>query len=133
MDILDRSAPGRLKTRDAGGGPKLYRAGTLTYTAAGLATLAFWLLWGDFCITIMEVVWQSIVPLKIKELGAPNWIIGVIMVSIPQIPGLSPCGLPKSRKARGGIGGCRNTAKPACCFPKTPRQLRDWRHDSATR
>jgi MFS family permease len=85
MNLLDRSAPGRLKTRDAGGGPKLYCAGTLTYTAAGLASLAFWLLWGDFCITIMEVVWQSIVPLKIKELGAPNWIIGVIMVSIPQI------------------------------------------------
>ena len=65
--------------------PKTFRAGTLTYTAAGLGALFFWLLWGDFCFTIMEAVWHSIVPLKIKELGAPNWVIGAIMVSIPQV------------------------------------------------
>ena len=65
--------------------PKLFRVGTLSYTTAGLFALAFWLLWGDFCVTIMEVVWHSIVPLKLKDLDAPNWVIGGIMVSIPQI------------------------------------------------
>ena len=63
---------------------KLYHAGTLTYTAAGLAGLFFWLLWGDFCFVIMEKVWASIIPLKIKQLHAPNWVIGAIMVSLPQ-------------------------------------------------
>ena len=65
--------------------PKTYQTGTLTYTVAGLVTLFFWLLWGDFCFVIMEKVWASIIPLKIKELQAPNWVIGAIMVSLPQI------------------------------------------------
>ncbi len=64
---------------------KLYHAGTLTYTAAGLGLLFFWLLWGDFCFVIMEKVWASIIPLKLKELQAPNWVIGVVMGSIPQV------------------------------------------------
>lgn len=66
-------------------GPKVFRVGTLSYTAGGLGALFFWLLWGDFCVTIMEAVWHSIVPLKIKELNAPNWAIGAIMVSLPQV------------------------------------------------
>lgn len=81
MSFLKRHSPEHLSMVP----PKIYRAGTLTYTTAGLVTLAFWLLWGDFCITIMEVVWLSIVPLKIKELAAPDWVIGFIMVSIPQM------------------------------------------------
>lgn len=72
-------------TPTAAGAPKTYRAGTLTYTTASLTALFFWLLWGDFYVTIMEAVWHSIVPLKIKELQAPNWAIGAIMVSIPQV------------------------------------------------
>jgi len=65
--------------------PKVFRVGTLSYTMAGLCILAFWLLWGNFCIILMEEVWHSIVPLKLKELAAPNWAIGFIMVSIPQL------------------------------------------------
>jgi len=65
--------------------PKIFRAGTLTYTVGGLAALFFWLLWGDFCFTLMESVWSSILPLKIKELQAPNWVLGAIMVSIPSV------------------------------------------------
>lgn len=85
MNLLTRSAPNGQPPPDSIVPPKLYRAGTLTYTTAGLVSLAFWLLWGDFCVTLMEVVWHSIVPLTIKELGAPNWAIGFIMVSIPQV------------------------------------------------
>jgi len=70
-----------------GAGPsrKQFKVGTLTYTVSGLAVLFFWLLWGDFCFTLMEVVWQSILPLHIKALNAPNWVIGAMMTSIPQI------------------------------------------------
>ncbi|RQW79003.1 MAG: MFS transporter, partial [Methylococcus sp.] len=69
----------------SGASQKVYQAGTLTYSLYGVFTLFIWLLWGDFCFSLMEVVWNSIIPLKIKELQAPNWAIGVIMVSIPQI------------------------------------------------
>ncbi|MEI8309671.1 MAG: MFS transporter [Verrucomicrobiota bacterium] len=65
--------------------PKVFQVGTLTYSISGVFALFIWLLWGDFCFSLMEVVWNSIIPLKIKELQAPNWVIGAIMVSIPQI------------------------------------------------
>lgn len=85
MNLFDTNESGSpLSSRVRGGAPKIFHAGTLTYTVAGLGALFFWLLWGDFCFTIMEVVWGSIVPLKIKELNAPNWIIGAVMVSLPQ-------------------------------------------------
>jgi len=54
---------------------KQYFVGTLSYTKVGLVWLFVWLLWGDFCFTLMEAVIPSIVPLKLKELGAPNWLM----------------------------------------------------------
>ena len=34
--------------------------------------LFFWLLWGDFCFTLMEQVIPSILPLELRPLGASN-------------------------------------------------------------
>ena len=85
MNIVPRTASDNPAPPTEAGPPKIYHAGTLTYTAMGLGMLFFWLLWGDFCFTLMEAVWHSIVPLKIKELEAPNWVIGAIMVSIPSV------------------------------------------------
>ena len=48
---------------------KPYHCGTLSYTKAGLFVLFAWLLWGDFCFTMMETVVPSIMPLKMKALG----------------------------------------------------------------
>ena len=62
---------------------KTYRCGTLTYTKIGLFALFAWLLWGDFCFTLMEAVVPTVLPLKLKGLGAPNWMIGVIMATLP--------------------------------------------------
>jgi len=62
---------------------RVFQAGTLTYSAAGLGALFFWLLWGDFCFVLMGVVWRNVLPLQIKELAAPDWVIGLITVSIP--------------------------------------------------
>jgi maltose/moltooligosaccharide transporter len=64
---------------------KTFHAGTLTYSLGGLFLLFFWLLWGDFCFSLMVVVWRSILPLQIRALDMPNWVIGVIAVSIPSI------------------------------------------------
>ena len=64
-------------------GRKIFKAGTLTYTTAGLGALFFWLLWGDFCFVMTGVVWHKILPLQIKALAVPDWVIGLIIVSIP--------------------------------------------------
>lgn len=61
-----------------------FRCGTLLYTKAGLFTLFSWMLWGDFCFTLMESIWPNILPLLLSSEGASNVTIGVIMTTIPQ-------------------------------------------------
>ena len=63
-------------------GGKLFRAGTLTYTKASLLSLFAWLLWGDFCFTLMESVVPSILPLKLTHLGASNTLIGILITTL---------------------------------------------------
>lgn len=62
-----------------------FRCGTLFYTKNGLIALFCWLLWGDFCFTIMEAVVPSLIPLKMQALGAPNWVMGLILTTIPNL------------------------------------------------
>ncbi len=64
---------------------KVFRCGTLFYTKTGLISLFAWLLWGDFCFTIMETVVPTLIPLKLQGLGAPNWVMGLILTTIPNI------------------------------------------------
>ena len=71
--------------------PKTYHCGTLSYTKAGLLIVGAWLLWGDFCLTLMEAVVPSIIPLKLKSLGAPDWIIGLVIATIPSVMGMTIC------------------------------------------
>ncbi|HCE44031.1 MAG TPA: hypothetical protein DET40_10825 [Lentisphaeria bacterium] len=73
------------------GGGHVYHCGTLTYTKVGLAMLFGWLLWGDFCFTLMETVVPSILPLKLKGLGAPNWLMGVILTAAPGVLNMTIC------------------------------------------
>ena len=65
--------------------PKTYHCGTLTYTKFGLFALFAWLLWGDFCFTLMETVVPSIMPLTLKALGCPYWLMWMIMTKVPGI------------------------------------------------
>lgn len=62
-----------------------FKVGTLSYTKAGLITVFLYLLWGDFCFTLMETVVPSILPLKLNSIGASNWTIGLIMTTIPNL------------------------------------------------
>jgi len=64
---------------------KTYRCGTLSYTKMGLIALFGWMLWGDFCYTIMELVVPSLVPLKLKSLECPNWVMGLILTTVPNV------------------------------------------------
>lgn len=68
-----------------------YHCGTLTYTKLGLFGIFAWLLWGDFCYTLMETVVPSILPLKLKALGAPNWVMAAILMVIPNVFNMTIC------------------------------------------
>ena len=65
--------------------PKVFRAGTLIYSKKGLFILFAWMLWGDFCFTLMEAVVPSILPLKLRSLGSANVLIGFVMTTLPGI------------------------------------------------
>jgi len=64
-----------------------YHVGTLSYTKGALGRLYFWLLWGDFCYFMVETVVPSIVPLKFKHLGASNFLMGIVLMTIPRLLG----------------------------------------------
>ncbi len=64
--------------------PRLH-VGTLRYTMAGLLWVFVWLLWGDFCFTTMEYVNSQIVPLRLRELNAPDWVLPIILTTVPSI------------------------------------------------
>lgn len=83
-----------------------FKVGTLIYSRAGLAWLFTWLLWGDFCYTMMETVVPSIVPLRLQQLNAPNWIMGLVMVTLPCIlnVALNPIISTASDRHRGRMG-----------------------------
>ena len=70
---------------------KTYHCGTLTYTKMGLLAIFAWLLWGDFCFTLMEAVVPSVLPLKLKDLGCANWLIGMVMTTVPGILNMTIC------------------------------------------
>jgi len=72
-------------------GSKTYHCGTLTYTKIGLFMLFAWLLWGDFCYTMMESVVPSIVPLKLKALGCSNMLMAIILSSAPGVLNMTIC------------------------------------------
>ncbi|MEI6339671.1 MAG: MFS transporter [Verrucomicrobiota bacterium] len=96
-------APG---SRASGGKHPLYYVGTLVYSRGGLAWLFMWLLWGDFCFMMMEGVVPSIIPLRLRELEAPNWVLGVILITIPSILNvlLNPIISTASDRHRGRFG-----------------------------
>ncbi len=90
---------------DEGGG-KLYHAGTLTYTKPALAILFFWLLWGDFCYTVMEAVTTPIMNLKFAALGASNTERNVLVTVVPSLvySVLAPVIAFRSDRHRGRLG-----------------------------
>lgn len=64
---------------------KTYQCGSLAYTKRALAVLFGWLIWGELCFVLMEWVLPNILPINLKSLGCPNWMIGAIMTTIPGV------------------------------------------------
>ena len=84
--------PGDSPSKPAHKRPATFRAGTLEYTKGGLLLLFFWLLWGDFCQTLMEQVAPQLVPLLLKDNGAGNKEIAFLMATFGSI--LATVGVP---------------------------------------
>jgi len=64
-------------------GPRIWRAGTLVYTAGGLSGLFFWLLLGDFAWSMRD---RSIWPMAswyLDDLHVPSWAFGILVSSFP--------------------------------------------------
>ncbi|MCC7517554.1 MAG: hypothetical protein IT578_00040 [Verrucomicrobiae bacterium] len=82
------------------------RVGTLSYTRAGLVTLFFWLLWGDFCFTLLETVGPSLLPLLLREHGASNREIAILVGSIASVLNMvvTPVVSMQSDRHRGPLG-----------------------------
>lgn len=78
---------------DAGKPVHHYKRGTLRYTKAGLVTLFAWLLWGDFCFSLMEVVVPALVPLQLKSHQASSLLISVVMTTLPAFLNMTVCPL----------------------------------------
>ena len=64
-------------------GKTRYLCGTLSYTKWGLVNLFIWMLWGDFCYTMMEQLIPTLLPLLLKQNQASNLLIGLLVGSIP--------------------------------------------------
>jgi MFS family permease len=62
-----------------------FKCGTLVYTKKGLILVFAWLLWGDFCFTLMETIASSVMPWKFKSLNASNMTTSLIMTSLPAV------------------------------------------------
>lgn len=59
--------------------------GTLTYTKWGIITLFCWMLWGDFCFTMMESLVPTLMPILLRQHNASNLTIGLLVGSIPAV------------------------------------------------
>jgi maltose/moltooligosaccharide transporter len=84
----------------------LYHVGTLSYTLWGLINVFFWLLLGDFTLTIMESVVPTILPLTLKDLNASNRVIGLQVGGVASIMNMiiTPVVSYRSDRHRGSMG-----------------------------
>ncbi len=86
--------------------PRVWTAGTLTYTTAGLVVLFGWLLWGDFAWNLKERAITPVAQVMLRGFHAPDWLVGLLVGSIPAGLGmlLGPIVSVKSDRHRGRWG-----------------------------
>lgn len=84
---------------------KTFKVGTLVYSKKGLIYLFAWLLWADVCFVLMEAI-PGLIPLKLKALEAPNWLMSVMLSTIPMLLNAVICPWVsfKSDRHRGKLG-----------------------------
>ncbi len=57
----------------------------MSYTVRGLVLVFFWMLFGDFCLSMMEQVIPNILPLTLERIGASNATIGLLVGTTPML------------------------------------------------
>ncbi len=68
------------------GGHKVWRVGTLVYDRARLNSVFFYMLWGDFCLNLMDsAVTPTVVPLQLQKYGASMSAIGFVNGTVVEI------------------------------------------------
>jgi MFS family permease len=65
-----------------------WRAGTLTYTSGGLASLFGWLLLGDFAWALRDYSVGPMAQWYLNQLHIPSWLFGLLTTSFPALIGL---------------------------------------------
>ncbi|NBY65681.1 MAG: MFS transporter, partial [Verrucomicrobia bacterium] len=70
-------------TKGSKGSPGLWQVGTLTYSAFGLATLTFWLLWGDVAWSMRDRSVPSVMQLLFQKFGASNFVSSLLISTLP--------------------------------------------------
>lgn len=85
---------------------KVWQAGTLTYTTAGVVALFFWLLWGDFAWSMKERTVGQVATLLVKSFEIPDLWVSILIVSIPNFTNifLMPIVSYRSDRHRGKYG-----------------------------
>ncbi|MFA6286677.1 MAG: MFS transporter [Opitutaceae bacterium] len=68
--------------------PKIWTAGTLTYTGAALVPLFFWLLFGDFAWSMRDRSIGQMSAWYLNHLKVSNLAFGLLMSSLPVLIGL---------------------------------------------
>ena len=77
---------------DPASAAKPYKVGTLAYDRRGLVTVFAWLLWGDFCLYLMDAgVGNNLPTLQLQKYGASNTLITVIKTSAVELVLLVLC------------------------------------------
>jgi MFS family permease len=104
LSSLSSPPPAPVASPDAT--PRVWRAGTLTYTTGGLAALFLLLLWGDFCWSMRD---RSVGPMAqwyLKHLDVPNLLFALLISTFPAAVGLllGPVISYKSDRHRGPRG-----------------------------
>lgn len=67
---------------------KVWKVGTLTYTAGGIVALFVWLLWGDFAWSMRDRSIPPVITLLFKNYGSPDTLTGILIGSLPALLGL---------------------------------------------
>ena len=60
-----------------------WQVGTLAYTGIGLATLTFWLLWGDVAWSMRDRSVPSVMQLLFQKFGASNFVSSLLIATLP--------------------------------------------------
>jgi maltose/moltooligosaccharide transporter len=83
---LEPQRPATIEPERDAAGRRVWRAGTLTYTRGGLANVFLWMLWGDFCLHLMDFgVVPTVVPLQLNKYGASGLMIGLITGTVMEV------------------------------------------------